>query len=119
MIKGLGIEIIEVPRFKLAVERWGRRLLTRLFTEGELEYCMAQRRSEDHLAARYCVKLSYMKAIGSFVSFKDIEITRDEVGRPSLKVSGLEVSGDDKTKVSITMSHDGEIALAETLITTE
>jgi len=114
MIKGLGIEIIEVPRFKLAMERWGRRLLTRLFTEGELEYCTAQRRPEEHLAARYCAKLSYMKALGRFTPFKDIDITRDEVGRPDLKVSG-----DDKTKVSITMSHDGEIAVAETLITTE
>ncbi len=86
----------------------------RLFTEGELEYCRSQRRPEEHLGARYCAKVSYMKARGGFVAFKKIEVVRDDLGRPALKVAG-----DDKIKIALTMSHDGDIALAETLITTE
>jgi len=114
MIEGLGIEIADLPRFKKAMERWGQRFLTRLFTAAELEYCMSQRRPEEHLGARYCAKVSFMKARGRIIPFKSIEIIRDVVGRPALRVAG-----DDKIKVAVTMSHDGDIALAQTLITTE
>jgi len=114
MIDGLGIDIIDLPRFKRAMERWGGNLTSRLFTTDELEYCMAQRRPEYHLAARFAAKVSFVKAYGRYVPFRDMEITRDAVGRPSLSCAGRA-----DIKVAITMSHDGELAIAEALITTE
>ncbi|VAW38122.1 hypothetical protein MNBD_DELTA02-1226 [hydrothermal vent metagenome] len=114
MIQGLGIAVVDLPRFREVMDRRGERFLGRIFTKGEIEYCLTQRRPADHFGARYCAKLSYMKARGVFVPFKKIEVVRDAVGRPALKVLGY-----DETEVSVTMSHDGDIALAETLIITE
>lgn len=111
---GLGIDIIDVPRFKRALDRWGVTLTARLFTAPELAYCASQRRPEEHFAARFAAKISFVKALGRFVPFKDIEITRDAIGRPSLTLAGS--AG---MNVALTMSHDGELAVAEVIITTE
>ncbi|MBU1782080.1 4'-phosphopantetheinyl transferase superfamily protein, partial [bacterium] len=39
MIKGLGVDVIEVKRIRKATLRWGDRFLKRVFTANELTYC--------------------------------------------------------------------------------
>ncbi len=39
MIRGLGIDIMQVSRMEDAVRRHGERFLKRIFTEAELAYC--------------------------------------------------------------------------------
>jgi holo-[acyl-carrier protein] synthase len=112
MIKGVGIDIIDVPRFKKVLERWGNALTARLFTRDELEYSTSQRRPECHLAARFAAKVGFMKAHGGFVSFKKIDITRDELGRPCMTVVGVA-----DINIALTMSHDGGLAIAQVIIT--
>ncbi len=120
MVRGIGIDIVDVARFKAAMERWGERLSSRLFTEGELAYCLGRRKSENHLAARFAAKESLKKALGRSLAYKDIEVTRDSSGRPAFKVRGALVSGlGEGTAVALTMSHDGGLAVAETVVTGE
>ena len=40
-----GIDVIEIDRIALAIERWGDRFLERLYTEGERAHCRAARTS--------------------------------------------------------------------------
>ncbi len=112
MIYGIGIDAVDVPRFKSAIDRWGDKFLSRLFTDDELSYCLGKKRPELHLAGRFAAKVSLIKALGRAVRYKDIEIERDNSGRPFLKVDGLE----EGLKISISITHDGDLSLAETII---
>ncbi len=64
MVHGIGIEIVSIERFRAAMERRGEKLLHRLFTEGELKFCLGRKRPEVHLSARFAAKRSLFKALG-------------------------------------------------------
>ncbi len=112
MIHGIGINAVDVPRFKAAMDRRGQRFLDRLFTASELEYCLKKNVPEVCLAARYAAKRSFIKAMGRRFDLKAVEIKRDADGRPSLVVEGLSES----YRVSLSITHDGELSLAETVV---
>ena len=114
MIRGVGIDMVDVKRFKAAMKRFKGRLEKRLFTEAELSHCALSRNPERHLAARFAAKVSAFKALGRTLPYKDVEITRDFNGRPALNVKGL---GKD-LRLSISISHEKGFGLAETIAET-
>ena len=88
---GVGIDAVELERFRLALARQPR-LADRLFTADELAY---GRRSQDptpRLAARFAAKEAAMKALGVGLGafpFHDVAVARDEdSGAPALVVTG-------------------------------
>lgn len=112
MIYGIGIDVVDVPRFKSAMEKRGERFCQRLFTEAELAYCLKKRSPERHLAARFAVKVSLFKALGRHLKFRDVEIANDASGKPI--VIAPKLPGDLKINISIT--HDAHLSLAETIV---
>jgi holo-[acyl-carrier protein] synthase len=84
MIGGLGVDIVEIGRMALAIERTPR-IKERVFSEEERAYCDSRSRPEVHYALRFAAKEAVLKALGtgfSGVRFRDVEVTRDERGRP-------------------------------------
>ena len=90
MIYGIGIDIVRVERMRQVVDKWGDRFLKRVFTSGEISYCMGKSNPYLSLAVRFAAKEAMIKAIGSVipVAFNDIEVMRINTGKPVLKVSG-------------------------------
>jgi len=88
MIRGIGIDIIEVSRIKRMMERYGDKFFQRILTEKEIAYCKGFVNSELHFAGRFASKEAYSKAIGTGISkdfrWKDIEILNDERGKPHI-----------------------------------
>lgn len=88
MILGIGMDIVEVLRFGEAVERRGNRLRQRFFTKSELAYCDGRPDAILHLAARFAAKEAFSKALGSGIArgirWVDVEVVREENGRPGL-----------------------------------
>lgn len=111
MIHGIGLDIVDVARFKAAEGRWGERLHERLFTRQELSYCLALKRPEVHLSARFAAKVSFFKAIGRTFRYRDVEVVRTKAGAPELRVIGL----DKRFKLSLSISHTDELAMAQTV----
>ncbi len=111
MIRGIGIDMVDVGRFRKAMDRWGDRLGKRVFTPKELSYCYAQRFPERHLAARFAAKVSLFKALGRPMRFKDVEVTRGSEG-PGFRVKGLE----EEINLSVTITHDKNLSVAETIV---
>ncbi|MBI5598944.1 MAG: holo-ACP synthase [Deltaproteobacteria bacterium] len=117
MIHGVGIDIVDINKFKKALDRWGDKIVRRLFTEDEVGYCSRQRHPERHLAVRFAAKESVFKALGRAVPFKDVEITRGMGGgggggRPSVRIRGLEGG----FRFFISLSHDGSFAVSQTVV---
>jgi holo-[acyl-carrier protein] synthase len=85
-VRGLGTDLVEVDRFRLAVRRRAN-LSSRLFTDGERAYAEEQRDPVKSLAARFGAKEAVMKALGvglGAFAFHDVEVVRDDDGAPSL-----------------------------------
>ena len=53
MIRGIGVDIIEVDRIRQSVEESGEQFLNRVFTRLEIEYCTSKSNRYQHLAARF------------------------------------------------------------------
>ena len=64
MIKGTGIDIVEIDRFNDAVAKWGDSFLGKIFTKEEIRYSSKRRFSGQHFAARFAAKEAIMKAFG-------------------------------------------------------
>ncbi len=112
MIEGIGIDIVDVPRFRSAMERWGARFTNRLFTPAELEYCLRQKSPERHLAARFAAKVSLFKALGRTLRFTGVEVARGESGGPVFR--GRDI--DEGLRLSLSISHDGRLSVGQTIV---
>ena len=110
-----GIDIVEVPRIQAALERWGHRFRTRIYTEAELRRYGHRPLS---LAARFAAKEAVMKALGTGVrgvGWKDIEVLPDPRGKPTVRLHGrglarAEALGIRVWEISLTHSHELAIA---------
>jgi holo-[acyl-carrier protein] synthase len=80
---GVGIDVVDVARFRLALERRPK-IVERLFTEGERRDARAR---PERLAARFAAKEAVMKTmkvgVGS-APWRSIEVTLDDAGAPSV-----------------------------------
>jgi holo-[acyl-carrier protein] synthase len=119
MIIGIGTDVIEVRRIREALERHGDRMLKRLFTPLEIEYCSARKNAALHYAGRFASKEAAFKAMGrgwgGDVSWKDVEIYNEPSGAPHLNFYGkaLEIVTEKKMTAShVSISHVEEIATA-------
>ncbi len=117
MIYGIGIDVVHVPRLKIAVERWGNKFLRRVFTDDEISYSFRKKDAYPSLAARFAAKEAFIKAIGAevAVSFTDIIVTTSGTGKPSLIFRGralIHVSDRNISSSHLSLSHDHEYAMA-------
>jgi holo-[acyl-carrier protein] synthase len=117
MIYGLGIDIVRIDRVREVIEKWDRKFLERVFTDGEISYCYAKRSPYLSLAVRFAAKEAFIKSIGSEipVSLTDIEVMNSDTGRPFLKVNGkiehfFRVKGIQKVHLSLSHEHDYGVA---------
>ncbi|HEU5307022.1 MAG TPA: holo-ACP synthase [Acidimicrobiia bacterium] len=90
-IRGLGTDLVEIERFRLALRRRVS-LPDRLFTEGEQRYAYEHHDPVSRLAVRFGAKEAVMKALGAGLgafAFRDVEVVRDDdSGAPSLALHG-------------------------------
>jgi holo-[acyl-carrier protein] synthase len=63
VIVGLGVDLVDVERLRKALDRWGERLLTRVFTTEEIESARARADFAVSLAARFAAKEAAYKTI--------------------------------------------------------
>jgi len=119
MIIGIGTDVIEVRRIREALERHGDRMLKRLFTPLEIEYCSSRKNAYLHYAGRFASKEAAFKAMGrgwgGDISWKDVEIYNEPSGAPHLNFYGkaLEIVKEKKMTAShVSISHVEEIATA-------
>lgn len=89
MIKGIGVDIIEINRIKRAIENSGQPFLNKIFTKREIEYCEKQKNPNQHFAGRFAAKEAILKAFGlswNSVDWKTIEIISGLSGEPIVKL---------------------------------
>ena len=117
MIRGLGVDMEQIPRLKRSMEN--PLFLEKCFTQKEREYILSKANAAQSAAGMFCAKEAFIKAMGAgigFFSLLDIEIGHGEKGKPYIELYGRakEAAGDATVLVSI--AHTGDLATAQVLI---
>ena len=122
MIVGLGLDLAEIDRIGAAIERHGRPILERLYTPQEIAYCETHKNRFERYAARFAAKEAAMKALGTGwrlgVRWRDIEVRKEPSGKPTLNLDGVARQIADRLgvkNISLTITHSGNLALAEVI----
>src|SRR5699024_2888493 len=119
MIKGIGIELIELERIKASMEKQ-KRFVDRIITEKEKKVWNKlenNHRKTEFLAGRFAANETYAKTTGRRIgklSFKHIEVLGDENGAPILKANGYETAS-----IFISITHSRDYAVAQVVIEAE
>ncbi len=126
MIYGIGTDLVQVSRIEEALERWGRRFQDKVFTPGEIRYCLGKRRPGPSFAARFAAKEAFVKALGigmrRGVHWKNVEVTRGLLGRPVLSLNGpaLELCHREQIKgLFLSLTHDRDYSGAVVVLEKE
>ncbi len=117
----IGIDIVEIERIEKLILS-NKKFLTRIFTENEIKYFESKKFNYQTIAGNFSAKEAISKALGSGVrdfSFKDIEILRDELGCPYVRVyNNLEkiIKDRDIKDIKVSISHSKNYAVANSLL---
>lgn len=117
MIKGIGIDLIELNRIDRAITK-NIRFVDRILTASEkakYDSLYKYNRKLEYLAGRFAAKEAFAKATGKGIgklSFQHIEVLSDENGAPKVHVPGY-----DANKIYISITHSKEYAVAQVIIT--
>ena len=116
MIRGIGIDLVEVERIFTAMEK-NKRFINRELTEEEVllfQNISATYRRAEFVAGRFAAKEAFGKAmgtgIGSTCSFQDITILKSEQGAPTMKVRGCDFN------IWVSISHSQSHAIAQVIL---
>ena len=123
MIVGTGIDIAEVPRIAAAIERFGQRFITRIYTPTEIRYCASKANRFERYAGRFAAKEAGMKALGTGwnhgVRWRDIEVLRQPGQRPTVVFHGRAAEFAQKLGVvnaSLSITHSADQAFAQVIL---
>ena len=112
---GLGVDVQDVAAFERHAEPSEQAFLERVFTARERAYCLSMPAPAQHLAVRFAAKEAVIKALAPFTpaSFEQIEIERDEQGRPW---ACLSLEGAEAFAVRLSLSHSQTQAMAVAIL---
>ena len=92
MIIGLGNDMIDIRRVERAIERYGERFLTRVFTATERLKSDGRAARAASYAKRFAAKEACAKALGTGfrqgVFWRDMGVVNLPSGRPTLQLTG-------------------------------
>ena len=110
----VGTDIVKIDRIqKISTDN---NFLSKIFTEKEIEYCNSHSKPYIHLSGKYAGKEAVKKAllsesISDNISLRNIEILNNSDKSPYVIIHGI-----NDLKCIISISHDGEYAIAFVLI---
>ena len=124
MIVGSGVDLAEVLRIRKAIERFGERFITRIYTPLEIDYVERRGASRfERFAARFAAKEAGMKAIGTGwrhgVRWLDFEVANLPSGKPTLLFHGVAAKFAERLgvrNVSLSLTHTAETGMAIVII---
>lgn len=122
LLIGIGIDIADQNRFKESFDTYGDNFLRQILTEQEIQACARYRFPVEHYVGKFSVKEAFMKAVGTGlreITFQEIEVLNRESGAPYILTSGKAkaiVIEKGVTQIHVSLSHDGNLAVAVVIL---
>ena len=119
-----GIDLVECRRIEEILGRHEERFLRRILTPREIDYVRGKRHEVQHIAGRFAAKEAILKVLGTGwragISWKDMEILNDALGKPEVKLSGGCAAIAARlgiARVLVSISHTEDFATASAIAT--
>jgi len=108
----VGVDLVKISRVEEFVKKFGDRALGRFLSSEEIELIKNSSTIAGFWAAKEAVSKALGVGIGKRCSFFDIKIKKDEDGKPYFLLSKKIVEEFGIKSTSLSISHDGEYAVA-------
>ena len=110
----VGVDIVHIERIKKNIKNTA--FIEKIFTTKEIKYCNSYVNPINHFSGKFAAKEAVKKALLSGkivnnVSMKDIQVLNNSDKSPYIAVNNL-----DDIKCNISISHDGDYAIAFVII---
>jgi holo-[acyl-carrier protein] synthase len=114
-LSGVGLSLVEVPRFRAVLERRGERFVTRIFSPAEIAYAQGKKLGWQNLAARFAAKVAGRQALhgalGRVLPLAGLEVARLRSGAPRLVLTA-QARVEREFAFQLSLTHDADFALA-------
>jgi holo-[acyl-carrier protein] synthase len=119
-IQGIGVDVVDVKRMKVALDTWGPGLIRKMFTDTEIAYCKSKKKPHEHFTARFAAKEAVSKAMetgwsGKF-RWRDVEVVNDASGAPKVILHDFVAEQLAQCRVHVSLSHTENTVVAFAVI---
>jgi holo-[acyl-carrier protein] synthase len=112
----VGIDTVEIKRIETLIEN-KERFIDRVFSLKEQEEFNKRNNKPEHIAAAFCAKEAFSKAIGTGISgfnLNELSLLHKENGKPYFEFSGkaLEIVKETGLSFDVSITHTDSLATA-------
>ena len=108
----IGIDLIKTSRMERFMKRFGDKALQKFLSQDEIHLVKNHKTAAGFWATKEATSKALGVGIGSECSFFDISITKTSKGAPVLNLSKKIVENFNIKDTSVSITHDGEYAIA-------
>lgn len=108
----IGIDLIKTSRMNRLIERFGEKALQKFLSTGEIALVKNYKTAAGFWAVKEATSKALGVGIGKECNFKDILISKTKKGAPQIELSKKLLLSFNITDISVSITHDGEYAIA-------
>jgi len=105
-MKGIGIDIVDINRFRKKIFESNQKFYEKIFTENEIEYCLKYKDPYPHFAGKFAAKEAILKAVNEKIKLNQIWIKNNSNGLEIIIKNIID------SKILISISHEKDYAIA-------
>ena len=107
MNEGIGIDIVDINKFKKITYSSKPHFYEKLFLKSEIDYCIRFKNSAERFAGKFAAKEAVLKSVSGKISFLDIE-TLHSNDKPIVKLRNKK----QKYNFLVSISHEKNFAIS-------
>jgi len=115
----IGIDLIKTDRMKRSIERFGDKFLQKYLSQEEIILIKNHKTAAGFWAVKEACSKALGTGIGSECSFLDIKISKTSKGAPKINLSQHILDRFSISDMSVSITHDGDYAIAVVAIQTK
>ena len=115
----IGIDLIKTSRMDRLIERFGEKALQKFLSSDEIKLVKNHKTASGFWAVKEATSKALGVGIGSDCSFHDITISKNSKGAPQITLSSNIIKKYNITDCSVSITHDGDYAIAVVALETK
>jgi len=115
----IGIDLIKTSRMQRLMDRFENKALEKFLSKDEIELVKNYKTAAGFWAVKEATSKALGVGIGSECAFHDISISKTSKGAPKIELSQKVLESFNVTDTSVSITHDGEYAIAVVAIETK
>jgi len=115
----IGIDLIKTSRMATMIEKFGDKALKKFLCADEIKLIKNHKTASGFWAIKEACSKALGVGIGSTCSFHDILIFKTDKGAPKLQLSSKLIEKFNISDISVSVTHDGDYAIAVVAIETK